>query len=199
MRTNLLVVIICAAVLMHASLFAQPPTNSVEDPVASEKRQFVLADIAGFPMNHTYSMSWQPYQSIRVGYAREIDEHLELRVCAEYAQFDFDPNDRMSTYTYSPGRRRDFAIYPEIVAFGFVDIALGGYYTIQDEIIHWSIFSPQLTTDPVVKKFGVYIHYGASGSIHIAGPVNISLGLFLRNDLKDGLYFGGRAGIKFEI
>lgn len=203
MKATIIASIFFSILIVHPPLLAQPQSDSKEDSVSSSKRQFVLVDITGFPMNHTYSVSWQPYRSVRVGYGREIEDLLELRVYAEYSQFDFDTNDPMSTLIYSPGRRRDFAVYPEIIAFRFVEIAIGGYYKIQDEVVSQVLHTdppPPLTTfEPAVKKLGVYIHYGVNGSIHIAGPVNISLGLFLRHDMTDGLYFGYRAGIKYEI
>ncbi len=186
-------------ILVHPALFALPESSTREDSVTLTKRQYVLVDITGFPVGHTHSASWEPYQSVRIGYGRDLGYLLELRVFAEYTQFDYDNSDAMSYHDYAPGRRRDFALYPAIVAFRFAEIGLGGYYTFQDEVFHWSRYSSQTTIDPMVNKFGIYLHCGASRSIHIAGPVNISLGIFLRNDLKDGTYFGARAGLKYEI
>ncbi len=204
MKTSVLVSIILSTLLGHQSVLAQSQPNPTEDSVPRAKRPFILVDIAGFPLGHTYSVSWKPFQSVRIGYGRELEDLLELRVFAEYTQFDFDTNDPMSVKIYSQGHRRDFAIYPAIVAFRVVEIGLGGYYKIQDEVFRKQLLYipdvPAITTfEPAVKKFGFYIHYGLSGSIHISGPVNISLGMFLRHDLNDGLYFGGRAGIKFEM
>jgi hypothetical protein len=127
MKTILLVSIVLATLLGHPSLSGQPRSDSGGNSVSAAKRQFVLAEIAGFPFAYTHSARWQPYQSIRVGYGRDLCDLLELRVFAEYSQFDFDNSDPMSTYDYSPGRRRDFSIYPAIVAFGLVEIAVGGY------------------------------------------------------------------------
>jgi len=204
MKIFILLFIVCMTLLVHPVLFAQPASSMVEEPVSVTKRQFVLVDITGFPLGHTYSVSWKPYQSVRIGYGRELVDLLELRMYAEYTRFDFDTNDPMSTRIYSPGHRRDFAIYPAIVAFRIVEIGVGAYYKIQDEVLRKQLmYVPDVPSispfDPAVKKFGIYIHYGLTGAIHISGPLNISLGLFLRHDLKDGLYFGGRAGIKFEI
>jgi hypothetical protein len=72
-------------------------------------------------------------------------------------------------------------------------------YATQDEIIHTSIFSSQITADPTVMKYGVYFYVGAGGTIHIAGTFGVSLGLSLRNDSRNGINVGCRAGLKFEI
>jgi hypothetical protein len=73
------------------------------------------------------------------------------------------------------------------------------FNSIQDEIIHRSAYGSQLTIDPAVKKLGIYLHYGVSGSYHFTGPVNIAFAMYLRNNLRDGLYFGCRAGLKTDI
>ncbi|MGE5313534.1 MAG: hypothetical protein ACM3Q4_02460, partial [Acidobacteriota bacterium] len=130
---------------------------------------------------------------------------VEIRINADYSWFDFDNSDAWSTYDYSRGKRRDIALYPAIVLFKCAEIALGCVYTTQDEVFHRVGFPdatnpPQKTTiDPAVKKFDVYFHFGVGGTIHIAGPLGISLGLLFRTDAPNGVYTGCRAGLKYEI
>ena len=200
MKTSIIFSIVLELLLAHSTLFAQFQPNSSEDSVSGTRRQFLTVDIAGFLLNHTESGSWQPNQSLRVGYGHDLVYPFELRVFAEYYKFDFDNHDGLAYQDYSHGQRLDYAIYPAIVAFGIAEFALGGYYTIQDEVIHRSVFSSQPTIDPVVKKLGVYIHFGVGGTVHIIGPLSCSLGIFWRNVLIGGnTYFGERAGLAVEI
>jgi hypothetical protein len=200
MKTIIIFSIVLELLLAHSSLFAQFQPDSSEDSVSGARQEFLTVDIAGFPLNHTHSGSWKPNQSFRVGYGYDIVYPFELRVFAEYYKFDFDDHDGLAYQDYSRGQRLDYAIYPAIVAFGIAEFALGGYYTIQDEVIHRSVFSPQPTIDPVVKKLGVYVHLGVGGTIHIIGPLSCSLGIFWRNvPLGGSTYFGGRAGLRVKI
>ncbi len=200
---NIVSLLLVVIALQSNAICAQQQSTSAEDSVSVSKRQYLLVDITGYPMTHNFSRSWDPYRSVRIGYGREIEDLLELRVYAEYIQSDFDTNDPMSDKIYSPGIRRDIAIYAAIVAFRFVEIALGGYYKTQDEVVRQVLHSdpppPVTTVDPAVNKFGVYMHFGLSGSFHIYGPVNIGLGIFIRHELNEGVDFGCRAGLKFEI
>jgi hypothetical protein len=199
MKILLPVSFVLALLLVHPLLFAQPQSTSAEDSIAMAKEQYLTIDIAGYPVDRVYSASWQPNHSIRVGYGRDIQYPFELRIYGDYSRFDFDAHMGMTYQDYSPGKRTDYAIYPAIVAFGIFELAVGVYYSIQDEIIHTSLFSSQVTIDPAVKKLGIFFHLGAGGTIHIAGPVGISLGLSFRNDLPDGINIGCRAGIKYQL
>jgi hypothetical protein len=196
MKTIILLSIVCAMVLLHPSLSAQPQAPTPEDTVETAKRQYVLAEIAGFPFNFVHSGSWQPYQSFRGGYGRELGYLLELGIYAEYTQYDFDNHDGLSRQDYSQGQRRDYAVYPSIIAFRILEVGFGGYYTTQDEITHQTLFSSQLEIQPGVKKFVWFMHYGARGTIHLYGPVNCTLGIFWRDGSK---HFGCRAGVKIEM
>jgi hypothetical protein len=157
MKTIILVSMVLTMVLVQLSFAALLKSESAKDSVSGPKPEFVMVDIAGFPFNFTHSGSWRPYQSLRIGYGRDIGNLVELRVFAEYSKYDFDTHDGLSNQDFSRGRRRDFAIYPAI-ALGIMEIELGGYYTIQDEVIHRSVFSPELRIDPAIKKFGFFIH-----------------------------------------
>jgi hypothetical protein len=200
MKKIILISIVLETLLFYSSLFAQPKSNMAEDSVAGLKRELLTFDIAGFPFNHTHSGSWQPTQSLRIGYGYGLIYPLKIKVFAEYCKFDFDVHDGLSNQDYSKGQRLDYILYPAIVVFDILEFAIGGYYTIQDEVIHHSIFSSQLTIDPVVKEFNVYTHFGVGGTVHIIGPLNCSLGLFWRNVWIDGsIYFGGRAGLVFDF
>jgi hypothetical protein len=196
MKAFILTSIVLATLVVHQSLFAQPQSTAAEDSVSSAMRQYVLAEIAGFPFNFTHSGSWQPYQSFRGGYGRDLGYLLELGIYAEYTQYDFDNHDGLSQQDYSQGQRRDYAVYPSIIAFHILEVGAGGYYTTQGEITHRSIFSPQLAIQPGVKKFVWFMHYGARGTIHLYGPVNCTLGIFWRDGSE---HFGCRAGLKYEI
>jgi hypothetical protein len=207
MRTILVLSIFIGALFPNSSLLGNVQSNMMDDslannpPTISENmRKFLMIDIAGYPLNRTHSGSWQPTQSFRLGYGRNLVYPLELRMYAEYYEFSFDIHDGLAYQDYSYGRRRDFAIYPAIVAFEIVEFAFGGYYTIQDEVIHRSIFSSLASIDPVVKGFKLYLHVGVGGTIHLIGPLSCSLGLVSRNIMQEGnRYFGVRAGLKFEI
>jgi len=200
MKTIILFSIVLETLFTHPSLFAQPKLNSAEDSVAGAKRELLMIDLAEFPFNHTRSGSWQPTQSLRIGYGFSLVYPFELRVFAEYYKFDFDYYYGNFYNDYSGGQRRDYVLYPAIVAFEILEFAIGGYYTIQDEVIHTSPFSSQPTIDPVVKKLRVYTHIGVGGNIHIVGPLRCSLGIFWRNVLIGGsTYFGGRVGFGVDI
>ena len=200
MKTSIILSIVLDLLLAHSTLFARFQANSSEDSVSEARQEFLTVDIAGFPLNHTNSGSWKPNQSYRVGYGSDIVYPFELRVFGEYYKFDFDDHDGLAYQDYSPGQRLNYAIYPAIVAFGIAEFALGGYYTIQDEVIHRSVFSSQPTIDPVAKKLGVYMHMGVGGTVPITGPLSCSLGIFWRNvPLGGSTYFGGRAGLKVKI
>ena len=200
MKKIILFSIVLETMLFHSSLFAQHNSNTPEDSVAGSKRQLLTVDISGFPFNHTHSGSWQPTQTLRIGYGYGLIYPFKLKVYVEYCKFDFDIHDGLSNQDYSKGQRLDYIFYPAIVVFDILEFAIGGYYTIQDEVIHHSMFSPQLTIDPIVKESGVYTHLGLGGTIHILGPLNCSLGIFWRNVLIEGsIYFGGRAGLGFDL
>jgi hypothetical protein len=162
----------------------------INDSISDASTQYLAVDIAGFPFDHTESASWQPITSYRIGYGHNLAYPLGIRVFAEYFEFDFDHHDGTSYHDYSNGKRYDYAVYPAIVLFDIAEFALGAYYTTQGEIIHRSVFAPQLTIDPAVKRIKIFAHLGIGWSFHIAGPVSCSLGMVLRNDLEGSKYLG---------
>ncbi len=174
--------------------------NPSTSKISEAEREFLTVDVAGFPFRDHDSGTWQPTLSIRVGYGHSLAYPFEFQIFGEYYKFNFDNHDGISYHDYSQGRRRDYAVYSAIVAFGFMEFALGGYYTVQDEVIHRSMFFPQLTIDPVVKKLGLYFHIGVAWTIHIAGPVSCSLGLCWRNPEGNGsTSLGARSGLRVDI
>jgi hypothetical protein len=204
MKIIIILSIVLLTIFVHPSLFAQPQSTSTGDSLSGAKRQFLLADITGFPFNHTLSGNWRPYQSMKVGYGRKIVDHVEIRVYVDYARFNYDYTEGWAgTFNFSRGNtRRDISLYPAVVFFKFAEIAVGCSYTTQDEVIHivnGNTNLPITTIDPAVKEFGVYFHFGVGGTIHIAGPIGIPLGILIKTDGPNGISVGCRAGIEYEI
>jgi hypothetical protein len=203
MKAIILVSIVLSTLFVHPSIFAQFHPTLTADSLPAAKRQFLMADISGFPINHTLSGSWQPYQSIRVGYGRKIVDQVEIQLYADYTWFDYDNSEGWAgKFDYSHGNRRDISLYPAIVFFKFAEFALGCSYTAQDEVFHivdGNTKLPITTIEPAEKKFEIYSHFGVRGTIHIAGPIGIALGILFRIDTPSGMSLGCRAGIKYEI
>lgn len=109
-------------------------------------------------------------------------------------------HDGITFHDYSSGHRIDYALYPALVAFGMMEVALGGYYSIRDQVIHRSGYGGAAQIDPGKKTLGVYAHAGIGRTIHIIGPVDCSLGIFLRIEPAEGrTYFGARAGVAIGL
>jgi hypothetical protein len=173
--------------------------NLSTSTISEAERNFLMLDVTGF-LRDFDSGTWQPTLSIRVGYGHKLAYPFEFQIFGEYYEFNFENHDGITYHDYSKGRRRDYAVYPAIVAFGFMEFALGGYYTFQDEVIHRSMFSPQPTIDPIVKKLGLYFHIGVVWNIHIVGPINCSLGLCWRNPKGEREeYIGARSGLRVSM
>ncbi|HLP80848.1 MAG TPA: hypothetical protein VK141_02505, partial [Nitrosomonas sp.] len=115
MKSFIIGLLIAAPLLIHNPLLAQPTQYRAEESVVAQKRQFIIADITGFPIGHTLSGSWQPLQSVRVGYGWQQSKWVELRLCADYTWFDFDDSEGwIYGGKYSKGKRRDLSVYPAI-------------------------------------------------------------------------------------
>ncbi|HLP81098.1 MAG TPA: hypothetical protein VK141_03765, partial [Nitrosomonas sp.] len=147
-----------------------------------------------------------PLQSVRAGYGWQQSKWVELRLCADYAWFDFDDSEGwIYGGKYSKGKRRDLSVYPAIMLFNFAELALGCTYTTQDEVLNVpplhldSTPTPASTLDPAVKKIDIYAHFGLGSTIHIAGPVGLSLGLQFRANVPTDISVGCRAGITVGI
>ena len=193
-------VIILNVCLIETTLFARVNSDSIFSSQVNSNSRFISFDIAGYMFNSTHSGSWQPNESYRLGYIQKLDNSVDVRLFAEYYQFDYDNSNGMFYQDYSYGKRYDYAVYPAIGVFDIVEIGLGLYYTTQDKVIHRSSFGPQLSFDPAVKKVGILLQFGIGGSFQIIGPVGCSVGMMWRNTAFGGdNYFGLRAGMRVSI
>jgi hypothetical protein len=211
MKSSVVIKIALVLAAMNGVVMAQGPnqfvreisvTDSVAAPprIAESHRHFVIVEIAGFPFRAHESGWWQPDLALRAGYRQNFRGPFDVCAFIEYTEFNFDAHGGLSSYVFSHGSRRDYAIYAASVALGFIEIAFGGCYTIQDEIIHTSGYLSSQTVDPVVKKLRLYYHFGVTSTIHIVGPVDIPLGLFFRPpDELDKTFPGIRAGIRVDF
>jgi hypothetical protein len=211
MKSSVVIRIALVLATMNGAVMAQGSNQFIRDisvidsvaappRIAESQRHFVILEIAGFPLRSHESGWWEPDLAFRAGYRQNFKGSFDLCAFIEYTEFNFDAHGGLSSYDFSHGSRHDYAIYAASVALGFIEIAFGGYYTVQDEIIHTSGYLSQQTVDPVVKKFRLYYHFGVTGAIHIVGPVDISLGLFFRPpDERDNTFPGIRAGIRVDF
>ena len=188
-------IIVAIFILIIPSLSFATESSAIADSSSNTGVQLVAADITGFPLDHTDSGTWRPVMSLRIGYGRDLIYPIGVRVFAEYYKFDFDNHAGLAYQDYSYGKRFDYAIYPAITMFGFFEFALGICSTSEDEVIHRSVFSPQLRIDPAVKKTNVFMHFGVEKSFSIVGPIILSVGAVLRDYLgQDNMSLGFRIG-----